>query len=303
MGEEKQQSAVVGTLVFMGAAVVFAGLAGWLLNRLMSARYPEEALGELVVAARDLQAGHPLTAEDLRIGRWPQSSVPRGAFSSIEALLEQRSVPLTSMVAGEALVAGRVSTPHSGVGIAARLKPGQRALALRVDESLTEAKMIYPGARVDLLATFSSSGSSQRARTKTLLQNLTVLAVGGKIDPIAVLRRDKAKEGAGASSGKGDDVVTLAVSAEQAELMTLARREGKIDVVLRSPLDEQRVRTPGATPNQFLGPAAKPRSRPAPAALAPPPSPQPPRVRRRRRRPRRRAAERRGPVIYRGSAG
>jgi Flp pilus assembly protein CpaB len=53
-------------------------------------------------------------------------------------------------------------------------------------------------------------------------------------------------------------VVTLSVTSEQAERLVLASREGKIDLVLRSPSDDEIIKTPGTTSGVVLGePEAK----------------------------------------------
>jgi pilus assembly protein CpaB len=77
-------------------------------------------------------------------------------------------------------------------------------------------------------------------------------------------------------------VVTLLVTPEQSERLTLASSEGKIQLALRNPLDPSAPATSGIRPAGLLGapkpaPASAPAPRrataPAPPAPAPPPPP------------------------------
>jgi Flp pilus assembly protein CpaB len=83
--------------------------------------------------------------------------------------------------------------------------------------------------------------------------------------------------------------VTLLATPEQAETLTLATNEGRIQLVLRNGSDQTIEKPPGREIAELYGersarkkaePAAAPRPRPrpvaAPVAVAPPPPPPPP---------------------------
>jgi len=238
----------------MLGAVLFAALAGVLVTKLLSQQYADEPVVAIVVARTDVQAGHPLSKAKLRMARWPRSSVPRGAHTSMKALLTTQAVPLVPLVSGQAVLKSQISKPHSGLGVAAKLRPGQRAVAIQASNSVMQAKLLYPGARVDVLTTMRKPGSFDRSEvmTKVLLQNVIVLAVGPRIDAASTLGNHKGKKSKKEDSAETRRVVTLAVSADHAELLVLAKREGRLDLVLRSPQDDAQVRTQGATPRQVL---------------------------------------------------
>lgn len=244
----KRSSTSTGVVIFMAAAVAFSALAGVLLSRLLGQEYSQEPLRPVVVAARDVAAGRALSAPDLRLSRWPASSIPRGAFSTRERLLQAKAVPLVPLVEGAAVLASHLSRSHAGMGVAAKLGGGKRAVAIRTDASVALAKLLYPGARVDVLATMRDR--EQGGRTVTILQNTEVLAVGPDID--AASANAGPAKGGGGRSAAGDErraarrVVTLAVTPEEAERLVLASRNGAIDMVLRSPADKQVLTTPGA---------------------------------------------------------
>jgi pilus assembly protein CpaB len=320
--QPKKSRSSLGIIIFMTAAVICAGMAGLLLSYMMQQSYPQEPVKPVVVAAQAIPAGRPLVASDLAVAKWPQSSIPEGAHSTVEALIKVNAVPLTSLVKGEPVLARHLSRPKSGLGVAAKLKPGVRAMAVNTDASVTLARLLYPGARVDVLATLSRPGrgweqDDNNVKTKVILQNVQVLAVGPEIDPLSATRPRRPQNQGTTLSGKNaaqndgaERVVTVAVTARQSEKLVLASRQGKIDLVLRSPQDRQTLETPGATSVEVLGeqPPAPPRPQVQPVAQ---PQPMPKKRRRHRRRSSRRrvaAAEQQpakpaGPEIYKVGVG
>ncbi|MBK8481646.1 MAG: Flp pilus assembly protein CpaB [Proteobacteria bacterium] len=282
--ERSQQTTSAGVVGFMIGAVIFAALAGLLLSRLLGQRYAQEPLRAVVVAAADLPAGQPLSTTDLRLADWPVSSVPRGAFAAIEDLMRLQTVPLVPLAQGAPVLAGQLSASGAGLGAAAKLGDGQRAVAIHTDAALALARLLYPGAHVDVLATLRSFGSgagSKPVQTKVILQNVTVLAVGGDLDPASAWRRGAGVGGAPALSGATtsksaqDDaerrVVTLALTPEQTERLVLAAREGVLDLALRSPRDQEPVTTSGVTPEALFRPEAGERLDPGRGGDADPP--------------------------------
>jgi pilus assembly protein CpaB len=143
-----------------------------------------------------------------------------------------------------------------------------RAVAVRVNEIIGVAGFVLPGMRVDVLIAGAPPNASENLGTlsKTLLQNIEVLSAGHNIQ--------KDDEGKPISV----PVVNLLVSPEQAELLSLASTETKIQLVLRNPLDTQIAKTSGtAVSHLFTGAAfrnpqqAKPAPRPRPVRAEPAP--------------------------------
>jgi pilus assembly protein CpaB len=120
-----------------------------------------------------------------------------------------------------------------------------------------------PGTRVDVVATVSPTQQSKDMTSKVILTNVEVLTAGTKIE------RDTDKDKPIAVT-----VVTLLVDPEQAERLTLASTEGKIQLALRNPLDKATPATRGVKPAALLGAVATtPRAiRPASVNVAAAPS-------------------------------
>jgi pilus assembly protein CpaB len=120
-------------------------------------------------------------------------------------------------------------------GVAAVITPKKRAVAIRVDKTIGVSGFIHPGNRVDVLVTIRREGA-QTAMTKTVLENILVLAVGPETE----------------IKGKGEkpsdvDVITIEVTPEEAEKLALAASEGKVQLTLRNFSDSEDVMTKGMT--------------------------------------------------------
>ncbi len=124
-----------------------------------------------------------------------------------------------------------------------------RAMSVRVDEVVGVAGYIKPYSWVDILVTFREPQT-----TKTVLRDILVLAVGDTVE-----RKKNEQEGQ-----KKVSVVTLQVTPEQAEILTLATSEGKLRLALRNPLDIKAKKTPGANLKSLLG-SNTPRRKRAPS--------------------------------------
>ena len=136
-----------------------------------------------------------------------------------------------------------------------------------MDDVVGVAGFVTPGMRVDVLISGNPPGSNSNdgTKVKTLLQNIEVLSAGTDIQ----------KDGEG--KPQQVQVVNLLVTPEQAEDLSLASSQTRIQLVLRNPLDTTVTRPSGtAMTNLFSGrndapPPPKVRTTAAPVA-APKPS-------------------------------
>ncbi len=177
----------------------------------------------------------------------------------------------------EPLLDSRLAAKGAGAGLAAMIPPGMRAVAVRVNDIVGVAGFVTPGMKVDLLiaGTPPKGTGGLGDMTKTLLQNVEVLSAGQNIT--------KDPEGKPISVG----VINFLVTPEQAEVLSLASNETRIQLILRNPLDKDETNTKGTTvaylyenKNGMPPPGGK-ASAPAPSkggtkrAAAPPPPPAP----------------------------
>jgi pilus assembly protein CpaB len=144
----------------------------------------------------------------------------------------------------------KLASKEAGAGLPPVIPPGFRAVSVRVNEVVGVAGYVLPGTHVDVVATVSPTASQADMTTKVILTNVEVLAAGTKIERTT----DKDKP-------MPVTVVTMLVDPEQAERLTLASTEGKIQLALRNPLDRNTPVTRGVKPSALLGtPASTPKA-------------------------------------------
>ncbi len=220
----------------------------------------------VVVAASDLDIGAELRREDVRIIDWPANGVPANAISDPKDVVGRGLV--LPVIENEPFLPMKLASKEAGAGLPPVIPPGLRAVSVRVNEVIGVAGYVLPGTRVDVVATVSPSGNSADMTSKVILTNVQVLAAGTKIDR----ETDKNKP-------MPVSVVTLLVNPEEAERLTLASTEGKIQLALRNPLDKSAPVTRGIKPAVLLGlMASTPRPTPRAASSAtgkPAPAPEP----------------------------
>lgn len=210
----------------------------------------------VVVAASDIPLGSVLHDTDLgtvEIG----GTLPEGAIVNKQEAIG-RGVT-SNLYKGEPILESRLAAPGAGGGLAATIPPGMRACAIRVDEVVGVAGFVTPGMRVDVLISGNppdAPNPSQGAQEKTLLQNIEVLSAGQDIQ--------KDAEGKAISA----QVVNLLVTPEQAQTLSLAASQAKIQLVLRNPLDTETADTPSTAVANLYGDktvAPPPKARPVAA--------------------------------------
>lgn len=209
----------------------------------------------VVAAAADIKLGTILKASDLTTVRI-EGSLPQGVILKQESAIG-RGVT-SDLYKGEAILENRLAAPGSGGGLAAAIHQGMRACAVKVDQVVGVSGFATPGMRVDVLISGNPPGQanpSEGTKVKTLLQNIEVLSAGTDIQ--------KDTEG----KPKQVQVVNLLVTPEQAEMLSLASNQARIQLVLRNPLDTTIAQVPGTAMGNLLGDKndapAKPRPRQA----------------------------------------
>ena len=260
--------------VIIFAFVISAG-ASLLIYRAVSAHIGQgaaQATVAVVGAARDLPLGTLIKDEDVTLVQ--VTGAPPAHALKDKADVIGRGVVAT-VFAGEPILETRLAPKGAGAGMAATIPAGMRAVAVRVNDVVGVAGFVVPGMRVDVLISGMPPGDNSRSRgtlTRTLLQNIQVLSAGQNIQ--------KDTEGKPVSV----PVVNLLVTPEQAETLSLASNETRIQLVLRNPLDVKEEKTPGTAMARLFGSempaprpavAAAPRPRPVapPKAVEPPPAP------------------------------
>jgi pilus assembly protein CpaB len=200
----------------------------WLNNQQASLITPVEATATptatIVVAAVPMRFGDQLQVDKLSEIPWPTGNVPTGTFSTKEELLEagERYV-ITALEVNEPILGWKITGPGQRATLSAVVEEGMKAVTIRVDDVLGVAGFVLPGDRVDILLTRAGSFNDDDANAyvDVLLQGVKVLAIDQSADdrkdqPVVV------------------KAVTLEVSTEQAQKLTLASTVGRLSLALRN---------------------------------------------------------------------
>lgn len=181
-----------------------------------------EAGVDVVVAASDIQVGSKVEERDIRLAKFPVVDVPQGAYTKRSQVLGRGVVvPITR---GEFVLPTKLAPENAGSGLPSLIPPGMRAVSVRVNEVVSVAGFVTPGTRVDVLLTGTPAGGTE-PQTTTVLQNVAVIASGHTLERTAT------------GEPQNTPVITLLVSPDDAQRVTLASSEGRIQLVLRNPLD------------------------------------------------------------------
>lgn len=219
----------------------------------------EPKRANIVLSARSLPVGAVVTEKDVKLVGWPGDALPAGYIRSVSDAVGRGVI--TAVAENEPLLEAKVSTKDAGGGLPIIIRDGMRAVSVRVDEVIGVAGFVLPGTRVDVLLTLDKNADRPQSITKTLLQNVQTLAAGQSVT------RDK--------EGKPQTVtvITLLVSPDNAELLTLATKEGRLQLALRNTLDTLAVSTNGARADKLSPSAAATPNRPQRTRAAGPAAP------------------------------
>jgi len=211
----------------------------------------------IMVAARDLPAGTIVLREDVESVEWPGSTIPEG-FATQAGEVVGRGL-IVEVRKNEPLLGWKLAEKEAGGGLTITIPEGMRAVSVEVDEVIGVAGFVLPGTRVDVLVTIMPGTDRRETTTRTILQNVRAIAADQRY------QQDIQGE------PQYVTVVTLLVDPDEAEALTLAATEGRIQLALRNTLDSEEIDTLGRRITALLsGPApartAAPAARPVPQA-------------------------------------
>lgn len=219
MGTRRLGFALVAALII---SIVITSVFYIRITRQQSAVRPQTKL--VVAAAGALQPGTPLTEDNLTEINWPVNVPLDGLIDNKEDAVGR---VLIYAVDAQQPVLKHDLAPSGSFGLAAKIPDGMRATSVKTNEVMDVAGFIFPGSHVDVLITLRGDTNVASTVTRTVLQNVQVLATGTKMDPDP--------------NGKPENVsvVTLLVTPDQSEKLALAQsqatqNQGTIHFVLRN---------------------------------------------------------------------
>lgn len=262
--------------IVLAAGIIFAGLTAMVVYRAtqpapapLAAAPVAPTTQAVVVAAADLTLGTTLDAASLKTVQWPINALPQGPYASPETVVGR--VILSRLSINEPVTSDRLAPVGTRGLLPLVIDPGMRAVTVRVNDVTAINGFIVPGSRVDVLITGSvqvpgevagggTTGQTEVVpvashRTKTMLSNVTVLAMG------------RMMEGGDPKTAEQVSTATLLVTPGDAEMLTLAGSEGTLQLVLRNFADNAPIISNGKTSPDLFGMGGGPSAlggRPAP---------------------------------------
>jgi pilus assembly protein CpaB len=247
------------SVIILVIAILMGGVAAFLARSWLLSRTQDSVASEtIVVAAKPLPFGTPLTDDVVRVIAWGAPTLPTGAFSSIQALSKDgRRATVASIEQGEPILSSRVTGPGQRASLSTSLGEDKRAITIRVDDVRGVAGFILPGDRVDVVLIRSESDSAGRKDySDLLLQDVKVIA----IDQISAETKDRPTVA---------KAVTLEVTPLQAQKITLASDIGHLSLILRKSGDPNVVANQRVTASDLIEGAERAAPSPAPANPTP----------------------------------
>lgn len=226
-------------LIVLAGGFVIAILVAVLVQASLSDKKQEEVVVqniEILVATKPLKVGSEITETDVKWQEWPAGMMFEGAIQRTGDIAAHEALQgrLTERVAaGQPLHKSMTVDVDKGNMLAAALRPGYRAVGIRVPAQTVAGGLIGPGDNVDVILTYelTRTGSSTIARkygTETILENVRVLGIDTKSVAQDLQAEDKKRKSTSRMT------VTIEVDAVGAEKMALAEAMGDIKLSLRS---------------------------------------------------------------------
>ena len=229
----------VTRIAILGVAALAAGAAAFLVRGMLGGGTSQSEASipviaypttDVLVAASDVDAGRPLTVNDVRWQAWPKSAlapayVTRDIHPDMAKAIES-AVVRAPLFAGEPITDAKVVRADHASFMSAAIAPGKRAVSISISAEQGAGGFILPNDRVDVILTRQAGGSSERNfASMTILEDVRVLA----IDQTA-----KSDNSTQSAIGK---TATLELDQDQAEVIAQSQASGTLSLALR-PLGE-----------------------------------------------------------------
>lgn len=218
------------TLASLAVAVLLGLIAVMMIRGVLSSRSAQTATAAstpVVVATVPIDRGAALQPAMLKVVNYPKEAVPSGAFQAVDQLTGANArTAMRSMTANEPVLAAKLSGSGGKTNLSGTLTAGMRAVSVKSSDVSGVGGFVLPGDRVDILVTRQvGEREKQTSVTQVLAENSLVLGVDQSSDqetnkPVVA------------------KAVTVEVTPDQAQAISLAQSVGEITLSLRQISDK-----------------------------------------------------------------
>ncbi len=192
---------------------------------------------EVVKAARNIPAGTPLSKDKITTEQVPQRFLPPNPLLENDLNIYLGTPLAVNVEEGAMILTSDFSVQEVSRTLSSKIPPQERAMSVAVDAISGVSGLLRPGDRVDILGTFPIGTKDQLVTdekgeegvgyvTMTMLQNVTLLATGQELSDVTNSENQQ--------RGNSYATVTLSVTIDEAELLTIAQTRGKMMLLLRN---------------------------------------------------------------------
>jgi pilus assembly protein CpaB len=212
----------------------------------------------VVVAARDIVAHVPIKADMVTTVMRPGDAIEPDSIGDPTQVIGR--IAAVSVPAGGSISVSKITTVAAAT-LVMRVPHGMRAVAIPLDRVKGVGNLIQPGDHVDVIAVTPARANTQ-PKAAIILRDVTVLAMGTALET---------PQGATPAPESGFQTASLAVTPDQAKLLTLVDLNATLRLALRAPADGSAHRPSIGDRLDLSQPAAAPQAQRF--AQAPPPAP------------------------------
>lgn len=181
---------------------------------------------KLVIANRNIAKDEILAEDALMLVPYPIKV--DGSYASVEELLNKRSKQ--AILQGAVI---RASDFETGSTLADHIKPGHRAVAVKVDEVIGSGGFLKPGDYVDVIFNSRAAKETQNKRlSRRVLSNIRIIAFGDVVEGETDLTGDDDKAGnkrnGSKDGGKRSRSAVLEIPVDAVNRLVLAENAGSL---------------------------------------------------------------------------
>lgn len=237
-------------LIWWLGALIFAGLAGMLSFGLLKQNVPATGknlnLQPVVVAVVDIPFRRSVSEAEVTIRELPIETIPEGAATTLDQVVGKMST--VDVFANQPMLVQQMTTPDVVTQqVALSVPKGKIVMAVPTGSKLISNRLIRPGDKIDMLATFElevkrEQGGGPMPESVGLLQNLEVHAIilpVATVDESAEAIQGNTEGGVFRTADKEGQSVLLAIDPQDAlTIRHILDVGGELDLALRAPGDE-----------------------------------------------------------------